>query len=156
MKVLAVKVAEIKKLGKCPADTSNGKPNFQAVVSFCLNIESLIQGLTDLADEEEDEDIRYGVYSPSVRDSIQNLFGTRDIMNMRALKGKGKVALEEHIKYEKTIELKLRAWFSQRILRKSRVEEMIRKNLMVTVLASLVMLCLKVQDALTIVGFVVL
>ena len=31
MKVLAVKIAEIKKLGKCPVDTSNGKPNFQAV-----------------------------------------------------------------------------------------------------------------------------
>ena len=101
MKVLAVKIVEIKKLGKCPADSSYGKPNFLEVVSFCLKIKVLIQDLIDLAYAEENEELKYGVYSPSVRDSIQNFFGTQDIVLMRALTGMCKVELEEHIKYVK-------------------------------------------------------
>ena len=75
---------------------------WKAKLSSCsfllLRIEVLIQELIDLADAEENEDLKYGVYSLSIRDSIQNLIGTRDIMKMRALSGTGKVGLEEHIK----------------------------------------------------------
>ena len=54
----------------------------------------------------ENEDLKNGVYSPSVRDSVQNLFGTWNIMKMRALTGTVKVGLKEHIKYLKDYRIK--------------------------------------------------
>ena len=54
--------------------------------------------------EKENENLKYGVYNSGVRDSIQDLFGTWDIMKMRALKGTGKVGLEEHINQKESEE----------------------------------------------------
>ena len=84
-------------MGKCPADNPSGKPNLQAIVSFCLKVEVLIQDLIGLADSENNE--KYDAYNSSIRDDIQNLFRIRDIMNIRALTITVKVGLEEHIKY---------------------------------------------------------
>ena len=105
-RVLAVRIAELKKLGKCPPETVNGKPNYSTIVSFCLNLETMVQSLIDLAEDDDEEQLKYDVYGSSVRTAIQNLFSSRDIMKMRALKGKGKVGLEEHIKYIKEYRVK--------------------------------------------------
>ena len=90
-KVLAVRIAELKKLGKCPLETVNGKLNYLTIVSVCLNLEAMVQDLIDLADDGEQ--LKFDVYSANVRTAIQKLFLTRDIMKMRALKGKDKVGL---------------------------------------------------------------
>ena len=100
-KLLAVKIAEIKKLGKCPPETLNGKLNYQSIVTFCLKLEVLLQDLIDLAESDDNEQLKYDVYSSSVRASIQSLFSLKDIMKMRCLKGRGKIGLEEHVKYVK-------------------------------------------------------
>ena len=84
-------------MGKCPADNPSGKPNLQAIVSFCLKVEVLIQDLIGLAYSENNE--KYDAYNSSIRDDIQNLFRIRDIMKIRALTITVKVGLEEHIKY---------------------------------------------------------
>ena len=60
----------------------------------------------DLAEADDGEQLKFDVYSSSVRTVIQNLFSTRDIMKMRALKGKGNVGFEEHIKYVKDYRVK--------------------------------------------------
>ena len=49
-RVLSVRMTDIKKLGKCPAEVVNGKRNYSAIVSFCLKVEVLIQDLLDLAE----------------------------------------------------------------------------------------------------------
>ena len=100
-KVLSVRIAELKKLGKCPPETVNGKLNYSAIVAFCLNLEAMVKDLIDVAEADDGERQKFDVCSSRVRTAIQNLFSTRDIMKMRALKGKGKVGLEEHIKYVK-------------------------------------------------------
>ena len=105
-KVLAVKISELKKIGKCPPETINGKLNYQAIVSFCLKLEVLVQELIDLAEADEGEQLKYDVYSSNVRSSIQGLFGLRDIMKMRALSGRGKLGLEQHINYIKEFRIK--------------------------------------------------
>ena len=87
----------------------------------------MVQDLIDLAEADDREQLKFDLYSSSVRTAIQNLFTTRDIMKMRALKGKGKGRLEEHIMLRIT-ESEHRVWFSQRISKKSRVKEMIRKS----------------------------
>ena len=66
----------------------------------------MVQDLIDLAEADDGEQLKFDVYSSSVRTAIQNLFATRDIMKMRALMGKGKVGLEEHIKYVKDYRVK--------------------------------------------------
>ena len=68
----------------------NGKLNYQAVVSFCLKVEVLLQDLIDLAESENNEELKYDVYGSSVRASVQGLFSLKDIMKMRCLKGRGK------------------------------------------------------------------
>ena len=45
--------------------------------------------------------LKQGVYNPSVRDHIENIFGTQDFMKIRALTGTGTVGLEEHVKNNK-------------------------------------------------------
>ena len=105
-KVLAVKIADLKKLGKCPQETINGKLNYQAIVSFCLKLEVLVQDLIDLAENDEEEQLKFDVYGSNVRSTIQSLFGLRDVMKMRALSGRGKVGLEEHVKYVKEFRIK--------------------------------------------------
>ena len=73
-RVLAVRIAELKKLGKCPPETVNGKPNYSTIVSFCLNLETMVQSLIDLAEDDDKEQLKYDVYRSSVRTTIQNLF----------------------------------------------------------------------------------
>ena len=118
-KVLAVKIAEFKKLGKCPPETLNGKLNYQAVVSFCLKVEVLLQDLIDLAESENNEELKYDVYGSSVRASVQGLFSLKDIMKMRCLKGRGKTGLEEHINYVKEYRVKAQNMIEPAELNKS-------------------------------------
>ena len=96
-KVLQSRLADIKKLGKCPAEIQNGKRNFAGVVSFCLKVEVLIQDLLDLAEQEGCEHLQYDVYGTSVRQSIQQLFNLREEKKMRNLTGRGKSGLLEHV-----------------------------------------------------------
>ena len=105
-KLLAVKVNELKKLGKCPPETINGKLNYQSIVSFCLKVEVLVQDLIDLAESDDNEQLKFDVYSSGVRTNIQNLFGLREIMKMRCLTGRGKLGLQEHITYVKEFRAK--------------------------------------------------
>ena len=105
-KVLAVRINELKKLGKCPSETVNGKMNYSSIVSFCLKLEVMMQDLIDLAEADDGEQLKFDVYSSSVRTTIQNLFSLRDIMKMRALDGRGKLGLEQHIRYIKEFRVK--------------------------------------------------
>ena len=105
-KILAVRINELKKLGKCPPESLNGKWNYQAVVSFCLKVEVLVQDLIDLAEADASEQLKYDAYSSAVRVSIQNLFSIKEVKKMRSFAGRGKTGLEEHIKYVKDIRSK--------------------------------------------------
>ena len=104
-KVLAARINELKSLGKCPPETSNGKLNYKAVVSYCLKLETLVQDLIDLA-ESGKEELKYDVYGSSVRTSIQNLFSLKEIKKLRSLTGRGKVGLEEHVQFVKDLRVK--------------------------------------------------
>ena len=105
-KVLAVRMADLKKLGKCPPETLNGKWNYQAIVSFCLKVEVLVQDLLDLAEADGDEQLRNDVYSSAVRSSVQNLFSLKEIEKMRRFNTRGKEGLEEHLKFVKDFRAK--------------------------------------------------
>ena len=105
-KVLAVRMADLKKLGKCPPETLNGKWNYQAIVSFCLKVEVLVQDLLDLAEADGDEQLRNDVYSSAVRSSVQNLFSLKEIEKMRNSNKRGKEGLEEHLKFVKDFRAK--------------------------------------------------
>ena len=68
-KVLAVRIAELKKFSS-PPDTVNGKLNYSTIVSFCLNLEAMVQDLIDLAEADDGEQLKHDVYSSSVRTAI--------------------------------------------------------------------------------------
>ena len=96
-RVLQVRMDEIRRLGKCPAEIVNDKRNFSAVVSYCLKVEVLIQDILDLAEKEGCEDLKYDAYSSSVRLSIQQLFSLKEEKKMRALSGRGRKGLLDHL-----------------------------------------------------------
>ena len=62
-KLTAVKINELKKLGKCPPETVNGKLNYHSIVSFCLKVEVLAQDLIDLAETEGNDQLKFDIYS---------------------------------------------------------------------------------------------
>jgi len=65
-KILAVRITELKKLGKCPSETVNGKQNCSAMVSFCLKLQAMVQDLIDLAEADDGEQLKFDLYSSSV------------------------------------------------------------------------------------------
>ena len=97
--VLQSRMADIKKLGRCPPEILNGKRNFAAIVSFCLKAEVLIQDILDLAEQEGYEHLQHDAYSTSTRQSIQQLFSLREEKKMRSLTSRGKTGLSEHLKF---------------------------------------------------------
>ena len=98
-RVLQVRMEEIRRLGKCPAEIINDKRNFAAVVSYCLKVEVLIQDILDLAEQEGCEDLKYDAYSSTVRLSIQQLFNLKEEKKMRALTGRGRKGLLDHLEH---------------------------------------------------------
>ena len=105
-RVLAVRLSDIKKLGKCPPEVVNGRRNFNAIVSFCLKAEVLLQDLLDLAEQEGCEQLQHDVYSSSVRASIQRLFSLKEEKKMRSFTARGKAGLEEHLEFIKELRSK--------------------------------------------------
>ena len=108
-RVMAVRLNDVKKLGKCPPEVLNGKRNFQAIVSFCLKVEVLLQDLLDLAQQEGCEELNYDVYGSAFRTNIQRLFSMREEKKMRFLQKRGRAGLEEHLDYIKEIRGKAQA-----------------------------------------------
>ena len=100
-KVLAARMSDLKRLGKCPPDIINGKWNYQAIVSFCLKVEVLVKDLIDLAEAEGGEQLKHDVYSSAVRASVQSLFSPKEIRKMRKSTKWGKEGLEEHLQFVK-------------------------------------------------------
>ena len=105
-KVLAVRMSDLKKLGKCPPKTLNGKWNYQAIVTFCLKVEVLVQDLIDLAEADGGEQLQHDVYSSAVRANVQNLFDLKEIERMRSSTKRGKEGLEDHLKFVKDFRAK--------------------------------------------------
>ena len=107
--MLAVRLNDIKKLGKCPPEVVNGRRNFQAIVSFCLKVEVLLQDLLDLAQQEGCEELSHDVYGSTFRTSIQRLLSMREEKKMRFLQKRGRAGLEEHLDFIKDIRAKAQA-----------------------------------------------
>ena len=111
-RVLAVRLNDIKKLGKCPPEVVNGRRNFQAIVSFCLKVEVLLQDLLDLAQQEGCEELSHDVYGSTFRTSIQRLLSMREEKKMRFLQKRGRAGLEEHLDFIKDIRAKPKPWWT--------------------------------------------
>ena len=107
--MLAVRLNDIKKLGKCPPEIVNGRRNFQAIVSFCLKVEVLLQELLDLARQEGCEELNYDVYGSTFRTCIQRLFSMREEKKMRSIQKRGRAGLKEHLDFIKDIRAKAQA-----------------------------------------------
>ena len=101
----------------------NGKLNYKAVVSFCLKLEVLIQDLIDLAEAEGSEQLKFDVYSSTVRATIQNLFELKEMKKLRCMTGRGKEGLEEHITFIKDHRVK-----AQKMVDPVEVKERFKKN----------------------------
>ena len=65
--VLQSRMGDIKKLGRCPPEVLNGKKIFAAIVSFCLKVETLVQDIVDLAEQEGCEHLQHDAYSTATR-----------------------------------------------------------------------------------------
>ena len=64
------RTAAIKKLGKLPKNNTKG----QSIVEWYLSLEVILQGILDLGDQVEDDDVRNALFSTDVVRNIASLF----------------------------------------------------------------------------------
>ena len=78
------RTAAIKKLGKLPKNNTKG----QSIVQWYLSLEVIVQGILDLGDQVEDDDVRNALFSTDVVRNIAGLFP--ETMGSKILKVPGR------------------------------------------------------------------
>ena len=91
-RVLNFKINSLKKIGQLPR--FGGKGGTKNVVEWYLQLEGLVQGMLDLEEKSDNEDIQHVVHSLEIVRNIAALFPPNKGTSISSCKGKGRLRLE--------------------------------------------------------------